>query len=82
MHSTVEVNATTKYNLDYVIEEGEQPPSEQHGDVFDRHRVMKNFNQCAIEQQHVFVLGVGGIGSIIAMVSCKNESRYDIFTGS
>ncbi len=67
MSDAVEVNATSKYNLDYIVAEGKQPPSEIHGDVFDRQRVMKNFHQYSIEQQHVFVLGVGGIGSSIAM---------------
>jgi molybdopterin/thiamine biosynthesis adenylyltransferase len=67
MYGEVEVNATSKYNLDYTVSEGEKPPPEVHGDVFDRQRVMKNFHQCSVEQQHVFVLGVGGIGSSIAM---------------
>ena len=67
MSDTAEVNATSKYNLDYVVREGEQPLAELHGDVFDRQRVMKNFHQLSIEQQHVFVLGVGGIGCSIAM---------------
>jgi molybdopterin/thiamine biosynthesis adenylyltransferase len=67
MYDTVEVNATSKYNLDYIVGEGEQPRPEQRGDVFDRQRVMKDFHQFSIEQQHVFVLGVGGIGSSIAM---------------
>ncbi|UJR29344.1 hypothetical protein I4U23_010556 [Adineta vaga] len=67
MSNIVEVNATSKSNLNYVVSEDEQPPTEIHGDVFDRQRVMKNFNQSLIEQQHVFVLGVGGIGSSIAM---------------
>jgi molybdopterin/thiamine biosynthesis adenylyltransferase len=67
MSDAVEVNATSKYNLDYIVAEGKQPPAEIHGDVFDRQRVMKNFHQYSIEQQHVFVLGVGGIGSSIAM---------------
>ena len=67
MDLTVEVNATGKYNLDYVIREGEQPRTELPGDVFDRQRVMKNFHQLSVEQQHAFVLGVGGIGSSVAM---------------
>ncbi|CAF1391697.1 unnamed protein product [Adineta ricciae] len=67
MSDEVEVNATHKYNLNSVISDGEQPPVEIHGDVFDRQRVMKNFDQTLIEQQHAFVLGVGGIGSSIAM---------------
>jgi len=67
MHGAVEVNATSKYNLDYIVADGEQAPSELRGDVFDRQRVMKNFHQYSVEQQHVFVLGVGGIGSSIAM---------------
>jgi molybdopterin/thiamine biosynthesis adenylyltransferase len=67
MYSVVEVNATSKHNLNYIVADGEQPPQEFHGDVFDRQRVMKNFDQYSIEQQHVFVLGVGGIGSSIAM---------------
>ncbi|CAF1007596.1 unnamed protein product [Didymodactylos carnosus] len=67
MSSAVEVNATSKYNLNYIVSEGEQPPTEIHGDVFDRQRVMKNFHQGSVEQQRVFVLGVGGIGSSIAM---------------
>jgi molybdopterin/thiamine biosynthesis adenylyltransferase len=67
MCDRLEVNATSKYNLDNVVREGEQPQAELPGDVFDRQRVMKNFDQFLIEQQHVFVLGVGGIGSSIAM---------------
>lgn len=67
MSDGVEVNATRKYNLNSVVSDGEQPPVEIHGDVFDRQRVMKNFDQTLIEQQHAFVLGVGGIGSSIAM---------------
>lgn len=67
MYGVVEVNATTKHDLNYIVGEGEQPPPELNGDVFDRQRVMKNFDQYSVEQQHVFVLGVGGIGSSIAM---------------
>ncbi|CAF4360978.1 unnamed protein product, partial [Adineta steineri] len=67
MSDEIEVNATRKYKLDYIVTEGKQPPPEIHGDVFDRQRVMKNFDQHSVEQQHVFVLGVGGIGSSIAM---------------
>ena len=67
MGDVLEVNATNKYDLNYTVVEGEQPPAEINGDVFDRQRVMKNFHQSTIEQQHVFVLGVGGIGSSIAM---------------
>ncbi|CAF1278964.1 unnamed protein product [Adineta steineri] len=67
MSDEIEVNATSKYKLDYIVTEGKQPSPEIHGDVFDRQRVMKNFDQYSVEQQHVFVLGVGGIGSSIAM---------------
>ena len=68
MSAPVEVNATSKCGLDYVVsDEQQQPPSEVPGDVFDRQRVMKNFSQHLIEQQRVFVLGVGGIGSSVAM---------------
>jgi molybdopterin/thiamine biosynthesis adenylyltransferase len=67
MTSAVEVNATSKYHLGNIVEEGEQPPPEISSDVFDRQRVMKNFHQCSIEQQHAFILGVGGIGSSIAI---------------
>jgi molybdopterin/thiamine biosynthesis adenylyltransferase len=67
MSDAVEVNATSKYDLNYIVSNGKQPPPEIHGDVFDRQRVMKNFHQYSIEQQRVFVLGVGGIGSSIAM---------------
>ncbi|CAF3373023.1 unnamed protein product [Rotaria socialis] len=67
MDSTVEVNATSKFELDYIVVEGQQPPLETPGDVFDRQRVMKDFQQCLIERQCAFVLGVGGIGSSIAM---------------
>jgi len=67
MSEKAEVNATNKYNLKYIIREKEEIPDEISNDVFDRQRVMKNFDQSTIEQQHVFVLGVGGIGSSIAM---------------
>ncbi|CAF2959816.1 unnamed protein product [Rotaria sp. Silwood2] len=67
MHSALEVNATDKYDLDYVVSERQEPPPEIPGDVFDRQRVMKDFHQSLIEKQCVFVLGVGGIGSSIAM---------------
>lgn len=67
MSEKAEVNATNKYNLKYIIREKEEIPDEISNDVFDRQRIMKNFDQSTIEQQHVFVLGVGGIGSSIAM---------------
>ncbi|CAF4935740.1 unnamed protein product [Rotaria sp. Silwood1] len=67
MHSALEVNATNKCDLDYVVSEGQEPPPEIPGDVFDRQRVMKDFHQSLVENQCVFVLGVGGIGSSIAM---------------
>ncbi|CAF0837820.1 unnamed protein product [Rotaria sordida] len=68
MHSaSLEVNATSKHGLDYIVSEGQEPPVEIPGDVFDRQRVMKDFHQSLIEKQCVFVLGVGGIGSSIAM---------------
>ena len=67
MHPSAEVNASSKFHLNDVTSEGEAPAPEISGDVFDRQRVMKNFSQSLVEQQHVFVLGVGGIGSSIAM---------------
>ena len=67
MIDDIEVNATRKYNLTEIVEEGVEPPLEIRGDVFDRQRVMKNFDQLLVEEQQVFVLGVGGIGCSIAM---------------
>lgn len=67
MSSTSETNATSKFDLNCVDIEGQQPPPEISGDVFDRQRVMKNFDQSLIEKQHAFVLGVGGIGCSVAM---------------
>lgn len=62
-----ELNATAKYQWNQVLQDGEQPPPEIQGDVFDRQRVMKDFNQKLLEEQRAFVLGVGGIGSSVAM---------------
>ncbi len=49
-----------------------QPVHEEiSGDVFDRQRVMVGFDQPLIEEQVVFVLGVGGLGQSVAMALCR-----------
>jgi molybdopterin/thiamine biosynthesis adenylyltransferase len=43
------------------------PPPEIAGDVFDRQRVMVNWNQQAVETTRALILGTGGLGSSVAM---------------
>ncbi|KAL6060897.1 NEDD8-activating protein uba3 [Balamuthia mandrillaris] len=50
---------------------GEAPPPEVPGDVFDRQRVMVDWDQAKIEGQRVLVLGTGGLGSSVAMALCR-----------
>jgi molybdopterin/thiamine biosynthesis adenylyltransferase len=65
----VVVDATHKHKQlqDLVVREVKDIPDEVPGDVFDRQRVMRGFSQSKIEEQVCFVLGVGGLGSSIAL---------------
>jgi len=54
-------SATTPFSHAFSV------PAEIPGDVFDRQRIMRDFDQTIIENQSALVLGVGGLGSSAAM---------------
>ena len=45
----------------------EEPPEQVEGDVFDRQRVIQDFQQFQVQNTVAAVLGVGGLGSSVAM---------------
>lgn len=49
----------------------ESPPSEMPGDIFDRQRVIVDFDQPLVERQICLVLGTGGIGQNVALALAR-----------